>query len=515
MKRLIPSLAVLAVSAIGCATAPKPQPVTAAMVTVSASTPSPTTVELYADLETAARDHEAGLELVAAGNLVEGRERIEAARTRVRAGAARCGEESGCDLARFVEVLDELLAQQSLLVLEPSPAAVASNPEDESNSETWAQVDEPLDLATTPGELAAAVPELGKTAALLRGSDLRSMIQMNPLILKEIEDWLTWRRPMLIEAWHNYHYLRGEIAPIYEEAGLPEALLFAMIATESGGKVHASSRVGAAGLLQFMRYTGARFGLGVVDGFDQRFEPTAATRAAVAYLDEQFGVLADDLAKALAAYNGGEGRMRGLHRRNPNASFWDREIYAQLPRETRDYVPRILAAAWLFLHPEEYRLVLPQADSGAVASIVLERTASLADLTICLGSTADAEDGWFRVLRNLNPRFESSERRPAGSQVRLPEVIAASYQRLCVDDTAMTARLDEIAGGASKARIAAPKPTSDREWKSYRVAQGDTLSRIAARNRCTNIRELGQLNNLRAPRYPIRVGQRLRVPVCS
>src|SRR5690606_37519120 len=124
------------------------------------------------------------------------------------------------------------------------------------------------------------------------------------------------------------------------------------------------------------------------------------------------------------------------------------------------------------------------------------------------------DDGWFRVLRNLNPLHEATARLAEGTTLRIPEPLVDELERRCVDDPAMVARIDEIAAAPATVRAATPRSTGSREWKTYRVAQGDTLSRIAARNRCTSVRELGQLNNLRAPRYAIRVGQRLRVPVC-
>src|SRR3546814_19579029 len=98
--------------------------------------------------------------------------------------------------------------------------------------------------------------------------------------------------------------------PEYEKAGLPEALLFGILAKESGGRVHAVSRSGASGPLQFMYSTGLRYGLGQVNGFDTRFDPQLSARANVAYLNDRFAALNHNLELALAAYNGGEGRDR-------------------------------------------------------------------------------------------------------------------------------------------------------------------------------------------------------------
>jgi membrane-bound lytic murein transglycosylase D len=155
-------------------------------------------------------------------------------------------------------------------------------------------------------------------------------------------------------------------------ADLPEALLFGIMAKESGGKVHAVSRSGAAGPLQFMYATGTRFGLTSDDGFDTRYDPAASARANAEYINEQLGQFNNNLELTIAAYNGGEGRMRRLVGDDTSVSFYDPRIYNQLSQETRDYVPSVLAAAWLFLHPDSYNLRFPKMD-GAPGKITLKR----------------------------------------------------------------------------------------------------------------------------------------------
>src|SRR3546814_20549962 len=81
-------------------------------------------------------------------------------------------------------------------------------------------------------------------------------------LFRSIRRWLTDRRPSLMDSYENYEYLRQTMWPSFERAGLPEALLFGIMAKESNGKAHATSRAGAAGPMQFMYATGKRFGLG-------------------------------------------------------------------------------------------------------------------------------------------------------------------------------------------------------------------------------------------------------------
>src|SRR5690606_9649777 len=149
------------------------------------------------------------------------------------------------------------------------------------------------------------------------------------------------------------------------------------------------------------------------------FDARLATRANVAYLNDRFGEFNHDLELALAAYNGGEGRVGRLVARAPKKSFWDGSVYWSLPPETREYVPMVLAAAWLFLHPEDYGLEFPRLET-APGSVVLARETTINALAICIGN-AGRRDGWFRALRNLNPRYMPDTVLPAGSSLQAPE----------------------------------------------------------------------------------------------
>jgi membrane-bound lytic murein transglycosylase D len=396
-------------------------------------------------------------------------------------------------MARVLDTFDLLLGAQAI-ELKRQAFQIATMQED---------LDADTEREPGTSSFVAPMPELGKSVSLLRGTDLRDLISLNGPVNAAIDDWLTWMRPMLLQSYENYRFLRSQIAPIYEEAGLPEALLFAMIATESGGKVHSYSRAGAAGPLQFMRYTGRTYGLGVEDGFDMRLDPAAATRANVGYLNERFEELDNSLEKALAAYNGGERRMARLHRKYGGASFWDSRIYYALPRETREYVPRVLAAAWLFLHPEDYNLEFP-APATETTRLVVKEDVAIGELSICLGQAEESPTGWFRTLRNLNPRLEPGDRIEAGKEIVIPSNLVPVYEERCLEGDAI-----------ERARVLHDANYPDEpEMIVYTVRRGDTLSRIASRFRCVTLRQLAEINGIRPPRYVIRVGQRLKIPQC-
>jgi membrane-bound lytic murein transglycosylase D len=463
-------------------------------VTVAAPDHAELYAELYAELEMARLEYEDGIELVEAGDEIMGEELIATATNRILAGAEECARADGCELDRFFETFELLLASQTI-ALKKQASRIES-------LETTIKIEEEVGREPGTSPFVATMPEIGETVSLLRGTDLREVIELNGPVKAALDDWLTWMRPMLMSAYENYQFLREDIAPIYEEAGLPEALLFAMLAAETGGKVHSYSRAGAVGLLQFMRRTGRLYGLTTVDGFDMRLDPAAATRANVAYLNDRFAELNDNLEKALAAYNGGEARMRGLQRRLGGASFWDSELYYSLPRETREYVPRILAAAWLFLHAEDYNLEFPPYETDKT-DLVIQQDIAIGELTICLGQKHNPA-GWFRTLRNLNPRLEPGERIEAGESIRVPSILVPIYEENCLEG--------EIVERARELHDA--NYPDEPELIIHTVRRGDTLGRIASRHRCASIQEIAAINKVRPPRYVIHVGQRLKIPSC-
>jgi membrane-bound lytic murein transglycosylase D len=448
--------------------------------------------------ETAARGAQVefvdALEAGLAGEAGAAEPRMEAALAQLRESASHCARtQPACDPAPYLDAYESLLRWQSERLLGEA-RALAEPVNDESQR---------MSGELPPSGVVVTMPEAGRSIQLINGEELRQIIELNGPVKAALADWLSWMRPNLLEAWENYQFMRHLMWPHYEEAGLPEALLFGILATESNGKVHAVSRAGASGPLQFMPATGRRYGLVVVDGFDQRFDPAASTRANVAYLNDQFRALNHNLELVLAAYNGGENRMRRLVQSTGKTRFWDDQIYWQLPRETREYVPKVLAAAWLFMHPEDYRLEFPAADHSP-AVITLQREAALTELSICLGQDG-SRAGWFRVLRNLNPQMNHAERQPPGTQVAIPAKLVVVYERDCVEGP-----YQALAASLHGAR----RPVEP-AMRNYVVKKGDTLSSIARQVRCANVRQIAEMNRIPPPNYPLRVGQQLQIPSCS
>ena len=446
-----------------------------------------------------------------------------------------CIAQKGCQVSTLLSTYKRLLKQQA-------DTAGAEEGEDDVSP-----------LEADPDHIApliADVPEAARAAALL--NDHRhafdEMVEYNPAIQAGIRRWLTDMRPSLLTSYENYMNLRAVMWPEWEKDGLPEALLFGIMAKESNGRVHASSRVGAAGLMQFMPATGRRFGLGPDGtGFDTRFDPRSAASASADYMNERMRGLNKNIEYALAAYNGGEGRAARIYRETGGQSFWTDSSYNQFPGETKDYVPMVIAAAWIFLHPQQYGVEFPKINAQP-ATIRLAKSTTIYELTICLGSTG-TRDGYMRALRNLNPRYEADGWIPGGTTINATTRIAGLYNRYCVSgpraDLAralITADLNaaikrpsaatftgSVAVGDVQAMqaaqaaaslpvpVAAPRPAAPARRpaaRTYKVAKGDTLGRIANRFQC-ELPALARANGLRAPAYALRPGQTLRLEGCD
>lgn len=470
-----------------------------------AAKPADAASALYERLDQDSQRYLAGVALARNGQSAEANAQMRAALDDLRAAATRCGAVRGCDEQRFVAVFDNLLRQ-----------GIADEASDGDGSGATPEAES---QAGENSPAVAALPQLGRTITLLKGRELGDIIALNGPVKVALESWLTQYRPNLISAYENYQYMRSRMWPEYDKAGLPEALLFGMLAKESGGKVHAVSRSGASGPLQFMYATGLRFGLGTVNGFDQRFDPQLAARANAAYVNEQLAIFNNNLELVIGAYNGGEGAMQRRAGRGANAlSFWSPEVYYGVSQETREYVPMVLAAAWLFLHPDRYNLTWPKIQNHP-GSVTLKTPASIAELTVCFGQDGNAHDGWFRTLRNLNPALDPQQQQPIGARLAVPAHLEKVYARDCASGRWQKLAADlhaAVVPVAPRSVAKTPPPAAPRATvKTYVVRKGDTLNSIARSNGGCDLQVLGAANGLRAPHYSLKPGQTLKLSGCS
>ena len=455
--------------------------------------------------------------------------RADAALADMEDAIAACTRLEGCPVSKLLGSYVRLLKEAA----DGDAAFAGADGIDPDDADPDHQGTDSATSQPSPGQaglLATDVPEAARAASLLDNKSHRfdDMVQYNPAVQAAIRRWLTDMRGQLLDTYENYEYLRQLMWPSFQRAGLPEALLFGIMAKESNGKVHAGSRVGAAGPMQFMYATGKRFGLGQdATGFDTRYDPLASAQASAAYLNERMAELNGNIELALAAYNGGEGRARRVYEASGGRGFWDASVYAQFPAETRDYVPMVIAAAWLYLHPKRYGLSFRDVDARP-APLVLQKPDSLYGLTICLGDYG-TRDGYLRTLRNLNSRIQADTMLPAGTQLRASARIAGLYARYCVQgpramlaqtllaSDARTAIVQAAPAAASAPSGTAPASVAIAKAparpKHYEVQRGETLSSIARKFQCSPA-ELAKGNKIKAPAYRIQPGQRLKLDAC-
>jgi len=183
---------------------------------------------------------------------------------------------------------------------------------------------------------------------------------------------------------------------ILKREGMPEDLVYvAMI--ESGFQVHAQSWANAVGPWQFISETGRRYSLRIDQWVDERKDPVKATTAAALYLKELYGIFNGDWYLAAAGYNAGENKiLRAISMYN-TSDFWEISRGSYLKRETKEYVPKLLAAAIIAKDPARYGF----SDIAYLPAIEFEtvKIPSRTDLEL----VAKLAGTTYETIRDLNP----------------------------------------------------------------------------------------------------------------
>ncbi|HLA63862.1 MAG TPA: LysM peptidoglycan-binding domain-containing protein, partial [Rhodothermales bacterium] len=266
------------------------------------------------------------------------------------------------------------------------------------------------------------------------------------------------------------------IERILAEEGVPDELKYLAV-IESALNPRARSHAAAAGMWQFIQATGAAYDLRVTDDRDDRLDPEQATRAAARHLrdlHERFG----DWHLALAGYNCNPNRIaRAIasaeSRLGRRATFWD--IYDDIPRETRNYVPMFIATALIMSNPGSFGL--PAAERGPAYvydEVPVEPGTSLSALAVAAETDVDA-------IRALNPSFRRDRVPSATGGVRMVRIPVGSY-------TANAAQLDRFApaGGSTNPLYAARTVRyGTRNGVALSAGSGDVMMASAAPRRST------------------------------
>ncbi len=182
-------------------------------------------------------------------------------------------------------------------------------------------------------------------------------ITINPKVVSFIKAFRNIRKKNIQNALNRSVEYIDQFKRIFKEHGLPEGLAYLPL-IESGYRVHALSRARARGVWQFMASTARAFGLRVDWVVDERRDPYKSAAAAAKYLKklhEEFG----DWYLALAAYNGGTGRLNRAIKRLKTKDFFKIVRHRwYIRRETRNYVPAFLAALIIAKDPENYGFII-------------------------------------------------------------------------------------------------------------------------------------------------------------
>ncbi len=290
--------------------------------------------------------------------------------------------------------------------------------------------------------------------------------------------------------------------PMFEEAleryGVPLELKYLPV-IESALNARATSRVGAAGLWQFMVGTGRLYGLEVNSLVDERRDPLKSSDAAARYLRDLYNIY-QDWHLVIAAYNCGPGNVAKATRYagGGKKDYW--QIYPYLPRETRSYVPIFIAANYVMNYYREHNLCPVQPTvSVATDTLMIDKRINLQQVSEILGISMEE-------LHFLNPQYRQDI--IPGNIKPYPLVLPFNQIGAYIDnsDTIPKHRAAELVINRAEVQPAQYNPSG--KYITYRVRSGDTLGGIAARYRCT-VSQLKRWNGLRGTM--IRIGQKLKI----
>lgn len=305
--------------------------------------------------------------------------------------------------------------------------------------------------------------------------------------------------------------------PVFEQSlakyDVPEELKYLTI-VESAMNPQATSRVGAAGLWQFMYTTGKNYGLEVNSIIDERRDTYKSSDAAAHYIHDLYRIFGD-WHLAIAAYNCGPGNInKAIARSGGKRDFW--QIYSYLPRETRGYIPAFIAATYIMnfypehgLHPK--RVAIPIHTD----TIMVERNMMFHFVNKYTG--VDMEE-----LRTLNPQYRADFIPGEGGSYplclptdKMNDLIAWADSIFIASEDSISRRAvisptgSEIMEGSGNTRPTVDKSRNAAKPASYhKVRKGETLTSIAAKHG-TTVSKLKKLNGLKSDK--IRYGQRIKV----
>src|SRR5690242_10908733 len=436
--------------ALKSSTDPKPDPIQVAQAKVPRAPNQPDPVDKL--VQEAEKQYQEGQQEYAAGHLEAAKQSFDQAVNILLEGDidVRSDERLQRELDKISEGVNQLevaaLQQGDGFTEQKSQPA----PIDEANDVTF-----PVD----PNVKARAEAQVKETR-----SDLPLVI--NDFVASYINFYSTRGHGTLERALVRSGRYHDMITRVLKEEGVPQDLIY-LAEAESGFEPLALSRAGARGMWQFMASRAKGYGLQRSWWIDERQDPEKSTRAAARHLRDlynQFG----DWYLAMAAYNSGPGNVQQAVRRTGYADFW--ELYKRnvLPKETKNYVPIILAFTVMAKNPAQYGLDKIQ------AALPLETDTIRINYPVDLRLVAECVDADLQTLTELNPSLlRLTTPRDSTYDLRLPLGTKDKFEQ-------------------AMAAIPVDKRVA---WRYHHVAAGDTLDSIA-RHYHTSPSAIREVNNL-------------------
>ena len=307
-------------------------------------------------------------------------------------------------------------------------------------------------------------------------------IPLNPRVLSYVELFRGRLKGYLQDGLNRGDPYLPMIQEVFRSEGVPEDLAYVPL-IESAFKTTAVSRAKAKGMWQFMRGTALENGLKHDWYIDERSDPEKATRAAAKYLKTLYGMFGD-WHLALASYNGGPGRVQRAMKRSGRDDFWELSASTRyLPRETREYVPLILAAVIVARNPDEYGMTLEATPAPVIERVSLDTPVDLRKMAEWAGVS-------LQTIQELNPELRrwTTPIRMSPYEIKVPEGSAE----------------------AIRAMLAETDPLELSPLNRHTVKKGETLLSISRKLKVTRT-DLAEANYL-STKAQLRAGQSLIIP---
>jgi membrane-bound lytic murein transglycosylase D len=384
------------------------------------------------------------------------------------------GARSNPQLSAHFDRLIERISGHELTALAQADGFAEKAPEP-------ASIDDLLSITTF--ERPVATPETKQAVA----DDLQVVVHdieipQNARVLAYVELFTGRLKGYLEEGLSRGAQYLPMIQDVFRAEGLPLDLAYVPL-IESAFKPNALSRAKAKGMWQFMRGTALENGLKHDWYIDERADPEKATRAAAKYLKTLYGMF-DDWHLALASYNGGPGRVQRAMKRSGREDFWKLSATSRyLPRETRDYVPLILAAIVIARNPAQYEMDVAPLPAPLYETVTVAGAVDIRRVAEWAG--APVQD-----LQNLNPELRrwTTPIRANEYELKVPMGTADLINARMVEQG-----FDDLA------------PLSH-----YSVKKGETLAGIAKKLSVSRS-DLAEANYL-SSKSRLQTGQRLIIP---